>query len=267
MSDTGYDATAKPQRIRAPGPWLMLMEARAPLEFAAGLAATPWLSRLPAGDGHPVIVFPGLGASEASTRPMRRLLERLGYAVHDWGQGANHGPRPGVMDGCRALIDQVGARSGRSVSLIGWSLGGIYARELAKQRAAQTRCVITLGTPFTGDLRANNVTRLYERMSGRAAGHDPERAARLRQPPPVPTTSIYSRSDGFVSWRCSLNVDGPQAENVEVRASHLGLGAHPAALYVIADRLRQDPAQWQRFDAHPAHRRLFGGLRARQHTA
>jgi len=235
--------------LRPPSPWLLLLEGgRAPWEYAATLAAMPWLNRLPAGDGHAVIVFPGLGASELSTRPLRQYLSRLGYAAHDWGLGRNR-PVPGVLEACRNRVLELAERHGGKVSLLGWSLGGVYARELAKQLEAQTRCVITLGSPFSGDTRATNATRAYEVLSGQPVRHDPVRAARVRRAPNVPTTSIYSRSDGVVAWQCSLNDAAPHTENIEIHASHLGLGVNPLAMYVIADRLRQDPARWQRFDA------------------
>jgi pimeloyl-ACP methyl ester carboxylesterase len=234
---------------RPPSPWLLMLEGgRAPWEYAATVAAMPWLSRLPRGDGHPVMVFPGLGASELSTRPLRGFLEQLGYAVHDWGLGRNR-PRPGMLHDCGRQVLQVAERHGRPVSLVGWSLGGVYARELAKQLQPQTRCVITLGSPFSGDTRATNANRAYELLGGRSMPPDPARAERLKRAPNVPTTSIYSRSDGVVAWQCSLNDDLPHTENIEIHASHLGLGVNPLALYAVADRLRQDPARWQRFDA------------------
>ena len=242
---------------RPPSPWLLMMEAgRAPWEYAATLAAMPWLNRLPRGDGHPVVVFPGLGASELSTRPLRAFLDRLGYATHDWGLGRNR-PRQGLLDACRERVADIAQRSGRQVSLVGWSLGGVYARELAKQLTPQVRCVVTLGTPFAGHVRATNAARAYELMSGQPLQHDPARAQRLRTPPPVPTTSIYSRSDGVVAWQCSLNDDTPLTENIEIHASHLGLGVNPLALYAVADRLRQDPKRWQRFDPRAVPRGLF----------
>jgi pimeloyl-ACP methyl ester carboxylesterase len=250
--DTAHPADAAP----APGPLQLLLEARAPWEFAALLAATPWLARLPVGDGHPVIVFPGLGASDTSTLALRNFLRSRGYSPHPWGLGFNFGPRHGVLAGCHALVRQVVQRHGERASLIGWSLGGLYAREIAKVMPRRVRCVITLGTPFAGHPRSTNAWRFFELVSGQSA-HDPELLAALREPPPVPTTSIYSRSDGIVSWRASLNAPSPRTENIEVQASHLGLGLNPLALYAIADRLRQHPARWQPFDAEGARRWFF----------
>jgi len=252
--------------IRPPSPWLMLLEGRAPWEYAATKAVMPWLSRVPRGDGHPVIVFPGLGASELSTRTLRGFLGQLGYATYDWGLGRNR-PRAGLLDNCRQQVLQVAARHERKVSLVGWSLGGVYARELAKQLEPQTRCVITLGSPFSGHVRATSAARAYELYSGRPLQHDPARAAQLKRAPAVPTTSIYSKTDGVVAWQCSLNEAAPHTENIEIHASHLGLGVNPLALFAVADRLRQDPAHWQRFDARAVPRWLFRGAAPHQSKA
>ena len=234
----------------------MLLEARAPAEFVSLLAAWPWLRRLPRGDGHPVMVFPGMGASDLTTVPLRRVLQGLGYVAETWGQGVNLGPRSGVLERCSDDVHRFAQRHGQAVSLVGWSLGGLYAREMAKLHPAQTRCVVTLGTPFSGHPKATNAWRLYELLSGDRIG-DPRLLAHIRRPPPVPTTSIYSRSDGIVSWRCSLNEPGPLAENVEVRSSHLGMGMNPMALYVVADRLAQPLGRWRPFDASGARRWFF----------
>ena len=251
----------EPQALRAPGVLRLLLEARAPLEYAASVALAPWLRRLPRGDGHAVLVLPGLGANDVSTAPMRRFLGSLGYAAQPWGQGFNFGPRAGVLESCSRTLQALAERHGSPVSLIGWSLGGLYARELAKLHPTLARCVVTLGTPFTGDPKATNAWRFYEFASGQSV-QDPEQLAQMRITPGVPTTSIFSRSDGIVAWRCSLNPDGPLSENIEVPASHVGLGLNPIALYALADRLAQDPAHWQPFEVRGVRRWFF-----RRHTA
>ena len=244
------------EQVHAPGPLLMMMEARAPWEYAAMMAATPWLNRLPVGDGHPVVVFPGLGAADMTTVPLRNFLRSRGYTPYAWKQGFNFGPRDGVLEACRALVHEAAQRHGEPVSLIGWSLGGIYAREIAKEQPEQTRCVITLGTPFAGHPRATNAWRLYQMVSGQSV-HDDERVQTLREPPACPTTSIYSKTDGIVAWQCSLNDDAAHTENIEVQASHVGMGMNPLALYAIADRLRQDPKAWKRFDLKGARKWFY----------
>lgn len=255
------------EALRPPNAFLLMLEGRAFWELGAMIAATPWLRRLPRGDGHPVLVFPGMGANDLTTWPLRTFLDGLGYATQAWGQGFNFGPRDGVLKKCAADVRALSDRHGRPVSLIGWSLGGLYAREMAKELPEHTRCVITLGTPFSGHPRATNAWRIFELLSGQQA-HDPEMIRRLRTPPPVPTTSIYSRTDGIVAWQCSLNEPGPLTENIEVQASHTGMGMNPLALYAIADRLAHAPGRWQPFEPSGARRWFFqtaatGGATAR----
>ncbi len=242
--------------VRAPGLAKLMLEARAPWELAALWVAEPFLRHLPPGDGHPVMVIPGLAANDVSTLPMRRFLQRRGFEACPWNFGFNLGPRRGVLRGCVEHVRELAEHHGGRVSLIGWSLGGIYAREIAKLVPEHTRSVITLGTPFTGDMRANNARWVYEWFNGRAS-LKPEIETQLRVAPPVPTTSIFSRSDGIVPWQASLNEPSDTAENVEVPASHTGLGMNPAALYVIADRLVQPVEGWQRFQVPAAMSWLF----------
>ncbi len=247
--------------IKPPSKLLLMLEGRAPVEFAALLAAVPWLGRLPYGDGHPVLVFPGFGAADFTTLPLRTFLRARGYVPYRWEQGINLGPRRGVLEGCIQRARSLHERHHTPVSLIGWSLGGVYAREVAKELPERTRCVITLGAPFAGHPRATNAWRFYEFFNGRAM-HDPMLIRQVRQAPPVPTTSIYSRTDGIVAWQCSLNEDAQHTENIEIGASHIGMGMNPLAFYAMADRLAQEPARWQRFDASGARRWFFKSVAA-----
>jgi len=242
--------------IRAPGPLLLALEGRAPWEFAASVAAAPWLRRMPKGDGHRVLVFPGLGASDVTTLPLRTLLSDRGYRPSPWNQGLNLGPREGVLDACRKHVRELFAADGEPISLVGWSLGGVYARELAKEMPHFVRCVVTLGSPFSGPPRATNAYWLFQRVSGHPEPDD-EMLARIAEPPPLPTTSIYSRSDGIVAWRCSLNPESPLAENIGLLASHVGLGLNPLAFYAVLDRLAQDPREWRPFEPRGAQRLFF----------
>jgi len=247
--------------LRPPAwPLLLLEPGRAVAELGSYYLAWPLLRSLPRGDGHPVLILPGLGAGDLSTRPLRRFLRALGYWVHAWKLGRNTGD-PGLIDPLARRLHGIGRRHGRKVSLIGWSLGGLYAREVAKAAAADVRQVITLGTPFTGSQRASNAVNVYEALSGRAA-ENPELLARLRIPPPVPTTSIYSRSDGIVAWQCSVERNGLRTENIEIHSSHLGLGCTPPALYAIADRIAQPEGTWKPF-APPGPLRLLYGTPGR----
>ncbi len=236
--------------IAAPNALLLALEFRAFWEFGATLAAWPILQRAPLGDGHAVIVFPGLSASDSSTVPLRRYLESRNYGVAGWNQGFNFGARAGVLESAKGQVIEAAQRSGRPVSLIGWSLGGVYARELAKLLPDMVRSVITLGTPFSGSPKSTNAWRVYELTSGRRVAHESTHYD-LPAAPPMPTTSIYSRTDGVVAWRASLQAPcaiNPLTENLEVLASHLGIGVNPSAWWAIADRLAQPEGAWKPFE-------------------
>lgn len=213
--------------------------------------AWPLLQRAPAGDGHSVIVFPGLSASDGSTIPLRNYLFSKGYRVSGWNQGHNFGPRAGVLETASLQVRETFEASGqRKVSLIGWSLGGVYARELAKLHPEHVRCVITLGTPFSGAPESTNAWRLFRLTSGRDIRTETQRFD-LAAAPPVPTTSIYSRTDGIVAWQGSIQHPDPRqprTENIEVMASHLGIGMNPSSLWAVADRLAQPEGDWRPFD-------------------
>jgi pimeloyl-ACP methyl ester carboxylesterase len=227
-------------------PMRFALEARAPWELGAGLAAQPLLTLAPKGDGHPVLVLPLMFGSDLNTLPLRTFLSGRGYAVSAWGQGVNLGPRAGVFDGCRRRLSELSDSHGRSVSLVGWSLGGLYARALALAASDSVRQVICLGTPISGSPRPADLWRTYERITGDAMGLPPGLDA-LHDPLPVPSTSIYSRSDGIVPWHQSAQPAGPRAENIEVESSHLGLGVHPLTLYAVGDRLAQPAGTWRPF--------------------
>jgi pimeloyl-ACP methyl ester carboxylesterase len=235
----------------SPPHWgLIALEFRAPWEFAAVLPAAPALARAPRGDGHSVIVFPGLAAADGTTYPLRGYLEALGHRTQGWAQGFNFGPRAGVLERAKEQIAQVFELTGKKVSLIGWSLGGIYARELAKEMPEAVRCVITLGTPFAAGPKSTNAWRLFELTSGRSIEREHEKFD-LPTAPPVPTTSIYSRTDGVVAWQGSIQAPSPHnphTENIEVLASHVGMGLNPSAWWAVADRLAQLEGQWSRFE-------------------
>ncbi len=247
----------------APNPWLyalaplrLALEWRAGWEFAAMFATQPLLSQAPRGDGHPVLVLPRFLGCDLSTLPLRSYLIGLGYAVQPWELGVNVGPRDGVMAACLARLETLQSEYGRKVSLIGWSLGGLYARELAKAAPGRVRSVITLGTPFVGDASPSEIWRLYEGMTGDRMGLSTEHGP-LEESPPVPTTSIFSRSDGIVAWPGSLEQAGRQTENIEVESSHLGLAVNPLCLYAIADRLAQPEDDWRPFERQGARAWLY----------
>ncbi len=235
--------------IRRPGLGLLLLEGRALFELAALVPAYPILRRAPRGDGHPVLVLPGFMASDVSTRALRGFLRDRGYAAHGWRLGRNTGPTPETVAGLVRRLEELRQRYGRRVSVIGWSLGGVYARELARSFSSDVRQVITLASPFR-DLEATNVPAF---LLARRRAHPDEAAfrERLRSPLSVPMTAIYSRSDGIASWRSCVADPGPQSESIEVASSHLGIGHHPVVLLTIADRLAQPEGAWKLFRPPP----------------
>lgn len=240
-------ATARAAIHRPPSRVLQLLELRAFGELGAALALLPLLRRARRGDGHPVLVLPGLLASDASTRPLRAYLADRGYDVHGWGLGRNAGLKPGLEAKMKARLRELHRDTGRKVSIVGWSLGGVYAREIAGAVPEVVRSVITLGSPIRGNPRSTNAWRVYEMASGQSVD-DPKLRQPRAAPPPLPTTSIYSRSDGIVAWQCSVEPRSAHAESIEVVGSHLGLGVNVAVLYAIADRLAQAEGEWKPFD-------------------
>lgn len=194
------------------------------------------------GDGHAVLVFPGLGVSGAATADLRMRLQQLGYNVYDWKHGVNMGP--GIdFDGWMTLLGEhlreIYVKHGGPVSLIGWSLGGTYARELAKKHPVLVRQVITLGTPFgqaTGNTQASG--------SGTPATAsfvpDAALARSLTEAPLVRSSSIYSQNDGIVNWRQCVGKEVNEHRNIEVKGvSHYGLVHHPEVLNTVAGLLKE----------------------------
>jgi pimeloyl-ACP methyl ester carboxylesterase len=237
------------RRLRRPGLFMMLAEARSLFEFNASLLLSPLLMRAPKGDGHPVLALPGFLASDLSMAPMRRYLKQLGYDSHAWKMGRNLGGIASRRNALKSLLTEIHTATGRKVSIVGWSLGGIYARDLALRSPEMVRSVITLGSPFANDVRATNATRLYEALSGETVEHNSELTQAIAGDLPVPVTSIYSRTDGIVNWRTSLLRPSDTAENIEVHlASHIGLGVNAAALWAVADRLAQTEGEFHPFD-------------------
>jgi pimeloyl-ACP methyl ester carboxylesterase len=214
-------------------------------------AALPLLRWVPRGEPHPVLVLPGLMASDLSTRFLRAWLGRLGYPVVGWALGRNRGPTQEVVTELPLLVDRLARGHGTSVSIVGWSLGGIYARRLARRAPRQVRQVISLGSPFgqaDRPLDGSPGARAYRRLAPVSSpGRIHASRTSLASPLPVPSTAVYSRWDGVVDWRACRQQPGPRSENVAVRSSHLGMGHDPAVLWVVADRLAQPRHEWRPF--------------------
>ena len=250
--------SATAQTLRPPSKTLMFLEGRAIHEFGAFLGALPLLSLAPSGDGHPVLVLPGLVASDVSTRPLRAFLNNRGYAATGWRQGRNFGLRDGVREAMVDLVQELNDIHGRKVSLVGWSLGGIYAREIARQHPGHVRQVITLGSPFAlTDSRQSYADRSYRRRAALHANGRVPTAQDLSLPIPVPSTAVYSRRDGIVAWQACIEAETDLHQNVEVRCAHLGFGIDPATLWLIADRLAVPAGQRREFRPPAALRALY----------
>lgn len=203
----------------------------------------------PPGDGHPVMVLPGLGTTDNSTRHIRSFVDSLGYTSHGWGLGRNIGPRNGasnLLDQLVTRVEEISADSeDQQVTLIGWSLGGVYGREIAKVLPDIVRQVIAIGTPFKGDLCQLYAIRLYEFLSKDKSHRDPVTIKNISTPPPVPFTSIYSKTDGVVHWELSIEHPGPMIENIEIKdACHLSIGYDPMTMFILADRLTYNKECW-----------------------
>ena len=223
---------------------------RASAEAVAFITALPALSVGPRGDGHRVLVLPGLMADDRSTLGLRQVLRSRGYRAHGWRLGPNIGPTMRIQEGLIRRLTQLSAAGQEPVSIVGWSLGGMLARELARRHPACVRSVITLGSPFRLNPRedpdATHAGRIFyafrrwhtEFLESPSGEHH-------RSPLQMPATSIYSRVDGVVPWQACLDLPGPLRENIEVAASHLGLGLHPEVLAIVLDRLSQPVGAWQ----------------------
>ena len=198
-----------------------------------------------------MLVLPGFIASDASTAVLRRYLKRIGYDAHAWELGRNLGPKAIGREGEKlvARLRAIHEATGQKVSLVGWSLGGVMARLVARRAPDAVRQVISLGSPFTGNPRATNVWRTYQLLTGQKFddGHTQTQLREVSETPPVPTTAIYTRADGVVAWQNCVEAPGQETDNIEVRGSHCGLGVNPAVLYAVADRLAQADGDWHPF--------------------
>jgi pimeloyl-ACP methyl ester carboxylesterase len=238
------------------------MEGRSLFEFGAFLFSLPFLHLHERGDGHTVLVLPPFGVGDSYTRPLRWFLSQLGYDVHGWKIGRNLGMTADARDRLPEHLLELHERGGGTVSMVGWSAGGILARELARDHPTAVRSVITLAAPFRirhDDRHNTNASQLYRLVEHLQAPPSPrmlcDEAERGRVPGPV--TSIYTRSDGVAEWTLCLEEDGPERENIEVHGSHIGLGHNPAVALAVADRLAQPVGDWQPFEPPHAVRHWY----------
>jgi hypothetical protein len=206
-----------------------------PREFWALIgdrSVPPDPAELPAGDGHVVLVMPAFLTTDFLMRPLRRFLSACGYRAVPWGLGVNWGPTDRIAAGLRTRLDALYALNG-PVSIVGISLGGVMARDLAYDRPHQIRQVITLASPFHLPT-ASTIEPLLRFCSFFYSEQiDPER---LKQPLPVPSTAIYTKDDGVVAWQSCFSCDG-DCFVAQVEGQHMSIGQNPAALQVLATRL------------------------------
>ncbi len=248
-------------------------ELRGLLEMALLPWTWPILMAAPAGDGHPVLLLPGFMGGESTLIGLELYLRGRGYAVETWGLGRNVGFHAKHATALEQKIRHLHHTTGRTVSLVGWSLGGVFALYGAHQAPECVRSVITLGSPLSVDKEGSAspplvkaMYRLIAHPMGPAAHTMQPRARKLRErtPLPMPLSCLYSLSDGVVPPQ-EATVDGDPArhENIRVPGSHVGLGFNAVVLWIVADRLAQPDGQWRRFAptgaAAMAYRLLAGG--------
>lgn len=230
-----------PPTCEAPSRLATFSELRAPLDALTLAANLPRLVNAPRGDGRPVLLLPGYRADSRSMWPLRRFLRRLGYDARDWQLGRNRGDVDGLTSRMRDVVDGLyEERDGDAVTLIGWSLGGVVARETARLEPERVREVITLGSPIIGGPKYTAVgARFAENNALDLDAFEHEVHARNSIGLDQPVTSIYSRYDGVVGWQASVDVYNPQARNIEVASSHFGLGFNGTVWRHIADILAE----------------------------
>jgi pimeloyl-ACP methyl ester carboxylesterase len=239
--------------------------ARCAHEYAAFLLGSGALKRsVPPGNGAPVLLIPGFAGTDGTTKPLRSFLNDIGYKAEPWNNGTNTGLDERTSLHLRKRLFELHKKHNRKISIVGHSLGGVFGRELAREYPHMVERVITLGSPFGAGAHPQStlgsLRYIYNRINegkqvqeyGYESLHD-----RILTPPPVPTTSVFTRQDGVVHWKTCINPRAPRAENVEIYASHIGIIANPLAALVVADRLAQDPENCQPFNAQKYNGRLF----------
>lgn len=229
---------APPPALQPPSRLELLREALLVLELPKALLGVPRLLLSPHGSGEPVLVVPGFATDDGATALLRGALASRGWDVHGWGLGRNGGQVGSLLPRLVARVEELAARAGRPVRLVGWSLGGYLAREVARERPPAVDRVVTLGAPVVGGPKYTQTAHSY-----RARGHDLDAieravAARSARPLEVPVTAIYSRLDGVVAWPACVDSTSRDVANIEVCATHLGLVLSADVAALVAERLR-----------------------------
>ncbi len=254
-----FRASTRTSAEQKPSSLLFWLESRAVYDAAGMLPMFALQRYLPKGDGHPVLVLPGFMAGARTTQPLRSLLKQMGYKGHCWKLGYNSGYSHRLHQGLRDRVKQLADRYGQKVSLIGWSLGGVYAREIAREMSDHTRLVISMGSPFRAHPHSTNAHLVFDMISSvRYRDMPANMLESMHEAPPVPTTALYSRGDGVVAWQGTVEVsDRWDVENIHVGGAHCGLGFNPRSVLAITDRLAQAEDSWRPFKPAPLLAPLF----------
>jgi hypothetical protein len=240
------------------------LELRATLEVATLMAGLPLLAKAPKGDGHPVLLLPGFGATDSSMEALRLFLKSRNYKVEAWGMGRNTGFHRKFSNVLEQKVRYLHHRHGERVSLVGWSLGGVFAFYAGHVAPECVRSVISLGSPLRIDpdqrppAGVSVMYRVLAHPMGPIAHAARSRSKAMRAPPPVPSTCIFSEQDGVVPpEQATLPGNPADHENVRVPGGHLGLGFNSLVMWIIADRLAQPEGQWRPFEPSGAMANLF----------
>ncbi|SMC97319.1 Alpha/beta hydrolase family protein [Novosphingobium sp. B1] len=215
----------RPADVRGPKWQALLGELRTPVEHWQASRRNRAMDEQ-APESRAVMLLPGFGTHPARMKPLRIALEAAGHRVSDWGLGFNFGPTEDRFDRLCERVLTMARKEGEPLVLVGWSLGGIFAREVAKRHPEAVRLVVTMGTPFSGDRRANNAWRAYQLIAGHSVD-EPPIGQDMAAKPPVPTVALWSARDGIVSPRSSCGRKGERDLAIPMRCTHLGFAAHP----------------------------------------
>lgn len=239
--------------------WLMTETTRASIEYGFNIPYNLFNRHAESGDGHPVLVLPGFMATDLSTRPLRRFLNKSGYTPYGWDLGRNYAQEK-FLDELIIKVEKLFLDHKQKITLIGWSLGGIYARQVAKERPHLIRQVITMGSPFKAIHKPNHANWIHKLLTNGQGvdAVDPELMNNIPLPAPVPTTAIYSKQDGIVPWNACIEEEDEIHQNIEVSGSHLGLGVNNTVLDIIADRLKYSRENWVHYKQEDIQEKSFG---------
>jgi len=227
--------------IRPPHPMLGLLEGRVVAETGRLLLTLPLLRlHAPRGHGEPVMVLPGFMADDRSTTLLRDFLKAIGYSVYPWKLGINRKPMMALLPELHKIVADLAAEGGQKVRLVGWSRGGMLAREIARDHPHLVEKVITIGSPVKGGTTASSIGKLVQQTTGMT----PMQMAsifeqRRRTPIKVPVRAIYSKTDGVVAWKACIDEDTADIEHYEVAGSHVGLGSNVEVFQLVPTLLKE----------------------------